>query len=143
MSYATRLVAIGGLFALGACDALVTSARPEDQILAGTVPGLTGAQMTQHMRGDEEFARVFGTADGLGPIFVAPSCQSCHVGDGKGHPLFNLTRFGRTSPNGFDQMRAYGGPQMQNRAIQNYVAEVMPGGVTGYAVFTAPSVTGL
>jgi CxxC motif-containing protein (DUF1111 family) len=32
---------------------------------------------------------------------------------------------------------------MQNRAIQNYIAESMPGGATGYAVFTAPSVTGL
>jgi len=143
MTYVTKVAAVCALMVLGACDALVTSAPPDDQLLAGTVPGLTGAQLAQHARGDEEFARVFGTIDGLGPIFVAPSCQSCHVGDGKGHPVFNLTRFGRTTLDGFDHMRAYGGPQMQNRAIQNYMAETMPGGATGYAVFTAPSVTGL
>jgi CxxC motif-containing protein (DUF1111 family) len=99
--------------------------------------------MAQHARGDEEFARIFGTAEGLGPIFVAPSCESCHVGDGKGHPLFNLTRFGRSTAQGFDHMRSQGGPQVQNRAIMNYMAEAMPGGATGYAVFTAPIVTGL
>ena len=143
MSYAARWTAALGLFALVGCDALMTSAPPDDDVLAGTLPGLTGAQVAQHARGDEEFARVFGTSDGLGPIFVAPSCESCHVGDGKGHPLFNLTRFGRTSDEGFDHMRSYGGPQVQNRAIQNYMSEAVPGGATGYAVFTAPIVTGL
>ena len=143
MSYAVRLGALAGLVVLLGCDSLATSAPPDDEVLAGTLPGLTGAQVAQHARGDEEFARVFGTADGLGPIFVAPSCESCHVGDGKGHPLFNLTRFGRSTPDGFDHMRSYGGPQVQNRAIQNYMAEAMPGGVTGYAVFIAPIVTGL
>lgn len=128
---------------LAGCDSLVTSAPPEDEVLAGTVPGLSGPQVAQHVRGDEEFGRVFGTADGLGPIFVAPSCESCHVGDGKGHPLFNLTRFGRTTDGGFDHMRSYGGPQVQNRAILNYMAEARPGEATGYAVFTAPIVTGL
>jgi CxxC motif-containing protein (DUF1111 family) len=143
MSYTTRLLVAAGLFGGLGCDALITSAPPDDEVLAGSLPGLSGAQQAQHARGDEEFGRVFGSSDGLGPIFVAPSCESCHVGDGKGHPLFNLTRYGRTTPDGFDHMRAYGGPQIQNRAIQNYAAETMPGGATGYAVFTAPSVTGL
>jgi CxxC motif-containing protein (DUF1111 family) len=65
------------------------------------------------------------------------------VGDGKGHPSFNLTRFGRVTAGGFDPMRSAGGPQVQNRAILNYIAEVVPPGVTGVAQFTAPSVTGL
>lgn len=134
---------VAALLVLLACDSLLTSTPPDDEVLAGTVPGLTGAQLIQHARGDEEFARIFGTADGLGPIFVAPSCESCHVGDGKGHPVFNLTRFGRVTSGGFDPMRGQGGPQVQNRAIQNYMAEVVPGGVTGYALFTAPIVTGL
>jgi CxxC motif-containing protein (DUF1111 family) len=129
--------------ALSGCDSLLTSEPPEDEVLAGTVPGLNGSQLAQHARGDEEFAKVFGTVDGLGPIFVAPSCESCHVGDGKGHLAFNLTRFGRSTAGGFDPMRALGGPQVQNRAIQNYLAEIVPGGVTGYAQFTAPIVTGL
>jgi CxxC motif-containing protein (DUF1111 family) len=143
ISYAATRLGFGTLMLLGACDSLLTSAPPDEEVLAGTVPGLSGAQLAQHARGDEEFARIFGTTDGLGPIFVAPSCESCHVGDGKGHLAFNLTRFGRTSPDGFDPMRAHGGPQVQNRAILNYMAEAMPGGVTGFAQFTAPIVTGL
>ncbi len=132
-----------GVFLVAACEVLSPDGPAEDQHLAGTVPGLTGAQIAQHLAGDEEFGRVFGTADGLGPIFVAPSCESCHVGDGKGHPAFNLTRFGRSIPGGFDPMRTSGGPQVQHRAILNYIAEVVPPGATGVAHFTAPSVTGL
>jgi len=139
----TARLALGLSLFAGGCGTLLTSTPPDEELLAGTVPGLSGAQLAQHARGDGEFARVFGTTDGLGPIFVAPSCESCHVGDGKGHPAFSLTRFGRMTAAGFDPMRASGGPQVQNRAIQNYLAEVVPGGVTGYARFIAPSVTGL
>ena len=46
----------------------------------------------------------FGTPDGLGPLFVAVSCESCHVGDGKGHPLFDITRFGRPAGGIFDRI---------------------------------------
>jgi CxxC motif-containing protein (DUF1111 family) len=74
---------------------------------------------------------------------VASSCESCHVGDGKGHPSFNLTRFGRMEGGVFNSMRNEGGPQIQNRAILNYMAEVVPAGATGVSQFTAPSVTGL
>ncbi len=96
-----------------------------------------------HLVGDAEFARVFSAADGLGPVFVATSCEACHVGDGKGHPLFNITRFGRDTVGGFDQMRAFGGPQLQDRAVLGYIAEVLPNAATGVARFTAPAVTGL
>jgi CxxC motif-containing protein (DUF1111 family) len=65
------------------------------------------------------------------------------VGDGKGHPVFGLSRFGRMQSGGFDPMREAGGPQIQNRAILNYLAEVVPAGATGVARFIAPSVTGL
>jgi CxxC motif-containing protein (DUF1111 family) len=115
----------------------------EDE-LAGTLDGLTGVQKAQHIRGDEEFARVFAPVDGLGPIFVAQSCEACHVGDGKGHPLFDISRFGRDLGGGvFDPMRSAGGPQLQNRAVLGYIAEAFPAGVTGMARFTPPAVTGL
>jgi len=123
--------------------AVLPGAPEDERTLAGPLPGLSGPQVAEHIRGDEEFGRVFGAADGLGPIFVAQSCESCHPGDGKGHVVQNLTRFGRMGPSGFDPMRGLGGPQLQHRAILNYVAEVVPNGVTGVARFTAPSVTGL
>lgn len=128
---------------LTGCDALLPGAPSTDQVLEGPVEGLSGAQLAAFLAGDGEFSRIFGTADGLGPIFVAASCESCHVGDGKGHPLFNLRRFGRMLPGGFDPMRNHGGPQIQNRALLSYIAEVVPEGATGVALFTAPSVTGL
>jgi len=119
------------------------SAPSVEDELAGTIPGLSGAQTAMHLAGDEEFARVFAAADGLGPVFVATSCEACHVGDGKGHPLFNITRFGRVVGPNFDPMRAAGGPQMQDRAVLRYIAETLPGGATGIARFTAPAITGL
>ncbi len=138
-----RFHIIGLTVLLAACDPLLPNAPSDDSVLAGLLEGLTGAQRAQHIRGDEEFGRIFAAADGLGPIFIAPSCESCHAGDGKGHPAFNLTRFGRTTASGFDPMRDVGGPQVQHRAILQYIAETVPAAATGVAVFTAPAVTGL
>jgi CxxC motif-containing protein (DUF1111 family) len=137
---------IGGLllgFALVACDRLLPDGPSREAILEGPIEGLSRAQVAAHARGDREFSRVFSPGEGAGPLFVATACASCHVGDGKGHPVFNLTRFGRMGAAGFDPMRAFGGPQVQNRAVQGFIAEVVPNGVTGVAVFNAPAVTGL
>ena len=131
---------------LGACDLLTPDAPAEDEVLDGTIAGMTASQVRQHFAGDEEFGRTFGVAEGLGPIFVATSCEQCHVGDGKGHPAFNLVRFGRpgaTSFDPFDAMGTYGGPQLQHRAIPGYPAETMPPEATGVSTFTPPAVTGL
>ena len=128
--------------ALG-CDVLMPSAPDARDELVGTIEGLSAPQRAMHAAGDTEFARSFGTADGLGPVFVAPSCEACHAGDGKGHPVFTITRFGRTVGSSFDPMRAAGGPQLQDRAISGYLAERLPAGVTGVSRFVAPAVTGL
>ena len=114
-----------------------------DEVLDGTIDGMTPSQVRQHIAGDEEFGRRFSVADGLGPVFVATSCEQCHVGDGKGHPAFNLTRFGRSSPSGFDPMVEFGGPQLQHRSVPGYPSEVVPTEASGVADFTAPAVTGL
>ncbi len=132
-----------GLLLLAGCDALLPSAPAPEEVLDGPLDDLTPVERAAFAAGDGEFGRIFSVADGLGPIFVAASCSSCHVGDGKGHPVFNLSRFGRMRDGAFDPMRADGGPQLQHRAILNYIAEVIPPGVTGVAQFTPPSVTGL
>lgn len=141
--YSLPSMAIIGFLTAAACSGVGPSAPPDDSLLAGPLEGLSGAQLRQHIRGDEAFGRIFGAADGLGPIFVAESCERCHVGDGKGHPLFNLTRFGRMTPAGFDPMRSSGGPQIQSRALPGMPVETIPGEATGSAVFMAPAVTGL
>lgn len=136
-------VAGGAVLSLAGCDTFMPAAPDPDHELVGLVEGLSGPQRAMHAVGDREFARVFGAADGLGPVFVAASCESCHAGDGKGHPVFNITRFGRMVGGVFDPMRAAGGPQLQNRAVLGYTAELVPHTATGLAGFTAPSVTGL
>jgi CxxC motif-containing protein (DUF1111 family) len=131
----TLLLACGEPFLPGAIDPNTT--------LDGPIEGLSATQVASHARGDGEFARRFAAVHGLGPIFVAPSCESCHVGDGKGHPLFDITRFGRVSGGAFDRMEAHGGPQLQNRAVPGYIAELLPAGATAIARFMAPAVSGL
>ncbi len=124
------------------CEVL-PSAPPDEELLDGPIEGLSTAQRAAFFRGDEEFNRIFGVGDGLGPIFVAHSCGACHPGDGDGHPVFNLTRFGRYEGDRFDPMLTHGGPQIQNRAMPGYQAEVVPKEATGTTRLTAPSVTGL
>ena len=133
---------LGGL-AMAGCDALTPSGPAEEEVLDGTIAGMTGSQVGQHLAGDEEFGRVFAEKDGLGPIFVASSCERCHAGDGKGHPVFNLVRFGRPGPSGFDPMIEFGGPQLQHRSISGYPAEVVPLEAVGVSTFNPPAVTGL
>jgi CxxC motif-containing protein (DUF1111 family) len=139
-----RVFAVFAAAAFTACgDPFLPGAPDAAMSLDGPIDGLTASQLAIHAQGDAEFARRFAPIDGLGPLFVATSCESCHVGDGKGHPLFDITRFGRGSVAAFDHMKDEGGPQLQNRAILGYLAERVPLGATATARFTAPSVTGL
>ena len=131
------------LLALIGCEAVTPGAPPPSETLDGPIDGMTAEQVRLHILGDEEFARRFAISDGLGPVFVATGCEQCHAGDGKGHPTFNLQRFGRTGPAGFDPMTASGGPQLQHRAIPGHVPELVPAAATGLSTFTPPAVTGL
>jgi len=136
-------VALLFIAGLTACDIVMPDAPLEEDVLDGTIGGMTSSQVRQHLVGDGEFSRVFTVADGLGPIFVATACEQCHVGDGKGHPSFNLRRFGRSTPSGFDPMTEFGGPQLQHRSVPAYPTETIPVAATGVAAFNPPAVTGL
>lgn len=127
---------------LAACQKIVPALPGEDEVLDGTVEGLSFAQNRQHLAGDVAFnEEVFTAATGLGPLFVAASCGSCHAGDGKGHLFTTLTRFGQTDSTG-NQFLNQGGPQLQNRALPGLLPEQIPAGATS-ANFTPPAVTGL
>jgi CxxC motif-containing protein (DUF1111 family) len=54
-------------------------------------PGLSTAELDRHLEGDANFDAVFVTAPalvnpGLGPLFNNPSCNGCHLRDGRGMP---------------------------------------------------------
>ena len=125
-----------------ACSKLEPAAPADDALLDGPVEGLSYDQRTRFLSGDIAFNdEVFTKEKGLGSIFVATSCGSCHAGDGKGHPFTTLTRFGQTDSTG-NQFMHMGGPQLQNRALPGYTAEQIPAGAT-FSKFTPPANTGL
>ncbi|MDX1667171.1 MAG: di-heme oxidoredictase family protein, partial [Saprospiraceae bacterium] len=126
---------------LFACEEILPTAPAENELLDGPMADLSTSEQRRFLAGDEAFNEVFSVSDGLGPVFVATSCGSCHPGDGKGHPFTTLTRFGQTAP-GMPPDRSMGGPQLQNRAIPGFDPEILPAGEPAMR-FTPPAVTGL
>jgi CxxC motif-containing protein (DUF1111 family) len=123
------------------CEKMLPTAPADNEVLDGPINGLTNAQLSQFLKGDAAFGEVFIKEAGLGSIFVATSCISCHAGDGKGHPFTTLTRFGQTDNTG-NQFLHLGGPQLQNRAVPGFSPEQIPAGAT-FSKFTPPAVSGL
>lgn len=133
------IVVLAGIIA---CNKILPGAPADDEILDGPVAGLSPEQNAIFLRGDIAFNdEVFTTSTGLGPLFVATSCGSCHAGDGKGHPFSTLTRFGQTTASG-NQFLNQGGPQLQHRAIPGFQPEQIPAGAT-FSKFMPPANTGL
>ncbi len=135
------LVTLSFIF-ISSCEKFVPPLPADDEILDGPVEGLTPQQSVQFIAGDVAFNdEIFTPENGLGPLFVATSCGSCHAGDGKGHPFSTLTRFGQTDATG-NKFLHLGGPQLQNRAIPGFISEQIPAGAT-FSKFTPPANTGL
>ncbi|HRF24708.1 MAG TPA: di-heme oxidoredictase family protein, partial [Chitinophagaceae bacterium] len=121
---------VAAVIIIQACTKLQPSAPADDELLDGPVAGLTYEQNRQFLAGDVAFNdEVFTAQSGLGSIFVATSCGSCHAGDGKGHPFTTLTRFGQTDSTG-NRFLHLGGPQLQNRSLSGFTPEQIPTGAT-------------
>ena len=126
------------------CEEFFPTAPEPNEILNEPIEGLSPSQLAAHLEGDEQFGKIFGAEDGLGPIFINTSCENCHIADGKGHPFIQLTRFGKMNLDGtFDPMTEYGGPQLQQRSISGYPPEEIYSEATGISIFMPPAVTGL
>lgn len=137
-----RLVYLIVLLSCLSCELFEPAEPPADTLLDGPVDGLNEAENIRFLRGDIAFNdEIFTLETGLGPLFVASSCGTCHPGDGKGHPFTTLTRFGQFDDTGNQFARA-GGPQLQNRAIPGHKPEQLPPGV-GFSKLTPPANTGL
>ena len=132
------------LFSLALCSCQYFEPQlPNDNtLLDGPIEGLSDEENRLFLLGDIAFNdEIFRVDNGLGPIFVATSCGSCHPGDGKGHPFTTLTRFGQTGLSG-NLFLNQGGPQQQNRAIPGFLPETIPIGATSTKL-TPPANTGL
>jgi CxxC motif-containing protein (DUF1111 family) len=133
------------MLSLCGCGPLFSELPPDDEVFDAPIDGLTREQLKVFLAGDEIFGTFYDPAMGLGPIYNAPSCGSCHPGEGRGHPAFHFTRFGRgdaSSAATFDYLTESGGPQLQDHAIPGYPAEVLPPGVA-ISVRTGPVIVGL
>lgn len=130
------------LLILIGCKKIMPPSPKNDEVLDGPLEGLTTAETQQFLKGDVAFNDdIFTPQNGLGPIFVANSCGSCHAGDGKGHPFTTLTRFGQVDSTG-NQWLSFGAPQLQNRAIPGYTPEILPNNVS-FSKILPPANTGL
>ncbi|HRH62104.1 MAG TPA: di-heme oxidoredictase family protein [Bacteroidia bacterium] len=138
----TLLTVVVLLLVVIGCKKIMPPSPKDDELLDGPVEGLSTAETQQFIKGDVAFNDdIFTPQNGLGPIFVANSCGSCHAGDGKGHPFTTLTRFGQIDSTG-NQYLSLGAPQLQNRAIPGYSPETLPSGV-GFSKILPPANTGL
>lgn len=123
------------------CETSYVDIPKDDELLDGTVEGLSSSQLSQFLRGDVAVNEVFTRETGLGSTFVGTSCINCHAGDGKGHLFTTLTRFGQVDDTG-NQFLNQGGPQLQNRALPGFLPEQIPAGAT-FSKFTPPAFSGL
>jgi CxxC motif-containing protein (DUF1111 family) len=126
---------------LTSCETSYVEIPDDDELLDGTVKGLTSSQLSQFLRGDTAVNEVFTRETGLGSTFVGTSCINCHAGDGKGHLFTTLTRFGQVDETG-NKFLNQGGPQLQNRALPGFLPEQIPAGAT-FSKFTPPAFSGL
>ena len=126
-----------------ACEKITPGTPESSEIIAEPISDLTPSQLASFMTGDELFAKVYSSNDGLGPVFIQTSCEGCHVGDGKGHPFNMETRFGKYSGLVFDEMLDKGGPQLQERSIAAYPGEQLPSDYTHKTGRIAPIVIGM
>jgi CxxC motif-containing protein (DUF1111 family) len=86
-----------------------TSFDPNANSFSHFLANLSFEQEEQFKLGDALFKKIWVSSpsstqasDGLGPLFNARSCQSCHIKDGRGHPPFegqpeNVSMFLRLS----------------------------------------------
>lgn len=124
------------------CARLEPAAPADNQTLDGPIDELSREELARFARGDAAFNNeIFNESNGLGPLFVATSCGTCHPTDGKGHPFTSLTRFGQSDSTG-NKFLNQGGPQLQHRALPGFNPERLPEGAP-FSKITPPANTGL
>lgn len=144
-------LALIGTTVFASCSKLGPAAPKGYEDLDEPIEGLSVEEQRRHSAGDTQFEKVYTIEEGLGPVFSHVSCNSCHPGEGKGHPNNLFIRFGQSFPgfnNGHDyELNPYatfgdGMNQLQDRAIPGYEPEKLPANAP-YTKLLAPAITGL
>lgn len=140
MSPRTALSVAGAFLVFSACG-YPGSADPDPGAEPGRpLPGLTAAERDRFDRGSAIFRRVFTPETGLGPLFNAASCATCHSEPvpGGGGPISELHATAFSAEDGFcDPLPDLGGPVYQEqvtaalRGALGVGREAVPDRVTG------------
>jgi len=126
-------------------------------MLGRPLPGLSAAQRARFEAGRSVFATVFTPATGLGPLFNAPSCASCHeqpiVGGGGNNDPAEGSEDVEVHATAFrggqcDDLAAVGGPVFQKQVTPaladalHITAEPIPAAATDSGHRTTPDLFG-
>lgn len=123
--------------------------KPPQPAAGEPLLGLTEEQLQRFERGKQVFERVFAPEDGLGPLFNAEGCVSCHSmpvsGGSSVVSEVHASKF--IPPGGCDPLFQEGGPVIQQRATpllqaEGVEKEEIPPSATGQALRTTPAVFG-
>ncbi len=130
------------LFAIS-CDVMDTAPNP-NLVLIKPNALLNEEELALHLDGDAVFNKSFTKEEGVGPVFIATTCRSCHFNGGKGHPFNEIIRFGNWDEHGhFTEMHDKSGPQLQYRSIDGYPEEEVPDEADGVVHLNPPALGGL
>lgn len=128
------------VLAIISCQKLLPQAPEADSVMDAPLDGLTNEQNKLFLEGAAEFDEVYTQETGLGPIYVASSCASCHSGDNRGHLFTTLVRFGQSDTIG-NTFLSFGAPQIQHNFINGFAGEQLPQGATSTKL-VAPIIAG-
>ena len=137
--------------ALSLCFACAPDEPPPPPPAPGEpVAGLSTGERGRFLLGKALFERIATADEGLGPLYNADRCSSCHDqpaigGGGDAVPVLKATHYadGRCDP-----LRSLGGDNIQLRATDPLIAlglgpETVPAEATATARVTAPTLLGL
>lgn len=107
-----RSMHFAALFSVMGLAALLPSVA--DAAIGDPVPGLTAEELALFYQGRDLFEHEFTPEEGLGPLFNARACSSCHnspvTGGAEIDTTHNVTHFGIETAGRFYAAHEFGGP---------------------------------
>lgn len=132
-----------------ACLLAACADPPSGVELDDPLPGLTPEELARFERGEVLFEREFTPEQGLGPLFNAEGCATCHSEptDGGAGPIRERHVSGPGPSGACDLLLALGGPVLQQRATPALAAlgildEPLPTSTSGVGLRSTPDVFG-